>query len=107
MTTLIGCREQTEVSHLDSLQHNGNDLERHLPLPSTAGISAVENPGASSKIRDNQPRRPHVNSQQLQQRRSAEAFLAKVTHAATVGWWTTQQQGRGRTFDPNDRRGVP
>ena len=107
VTTLIGCREQTDVLHLDSFQHNDFDLERHPHLPSTAGISAVENPGTCSEILDNSPRRPHVNSRHLQQRRSAAAFLAKVTHAATVGWWTTQQQGRGRTLDPNDRRGVP
>lgn len=41
-------------------------------------------------------------------RRSTEAFLAKMTHAIAVGWWTPQQRGRrGRSLDPNDRRGVP
>ncbi|MDP7379675.1 MAG: hypothetical protein QF516_16480, partial [Pirellulaceae bacterium] len=53
VTTLIGCREQTDVLHLDSFQHNRFDLERHPHLPSTAGISAVENPGACSEILDN------------------------------------------------------
>jgi hypothetical protein len=41
-------------------------------------------------------------------RRSTEAFLAKMTHAVAIGWWTPQQRGRReRSLDPNDRRGVP
>jgi hypothetical protein len=95
----VGCSEHGSRAILDQSAKNSK--------PAHSESQPVVIPG----LRDtaNQPDLGSwVDAPIRKQKRSAEAFLAKISHAVAVGWWTPQQRGRrGRSLDPNDRRGVP
>jgi len=95
----VGCHPAGPTANLD--QHPEDSTTAY---PEEQTVSTLESPRAEERAE----LEAWVDAPIRKQRRSAEAFLAKTTHAVAVGWWTPQQRGRrGRSLDPNDRRGVP